>query len=455
MRMTVSIFLAMMLSSFLLIGFIERVTDNQLRTEIDRSLASLHQGITDDLRTNGAAATARDITADMHLPGPYVIMLRTSGGQHLAGNLTAWPSATMASTNASRRFERMTLLRVGDRQPGLFGVRRFRLAGGYRLLVGRSLETEQRLTGTLRTSLFGAVALALALAALTAISVTRGIARRVQAIADVATAVATGDLSRRVDIPAASGAGDAFDSMAGAINAMLARTESLIDEIRTVTDGLAHDLRSPLMRLKARIDRLARAGFGHDDDLIAIGAEADALLVMLENCLEISRVEAGIGRDAFAPFDAAALTRDLVDMYAPLAEENDVRLSVSAPLALPVLAHRNLVGRALANLIDNALRYGTGGADIAIAAYATPDGVAISVADNGPGIAAGNHREAMRRFGRIDTARAGGGVGLGLPLTAAIARLHGGTLTLTDNNPGLCVTITLPGDPPLGATDQA
>jgi signal transduction histidine kinase len=440
-RIAIIVFLAMMVTSIVLIGFIERVTDNQLRTEITASLDRLSRDVANDLRTRGVAATALEINADMHLPGPYVILLEAPDGIRLAGNLANWPTVT---AEAGRRPETVMLDRLGDSNPGEFSIKLYQLDGGYQLLVGRSLETEQRLTDTLRTSLLGAAGLALALAALTAIMVSREIARRVQAIADVATAVATGDLSQRVDVAAAQEPGDAFDAMTRAINAMLARTEMLIDEIRMVTDGLAHDLRSPLTRMKVRIDRLARAGFGHEEELAAITAEADALLVMLENCLEISRVEAGIGRDAFALFDVAALTRDLAEMYAPLAEESDIELSVSASTPLPVMAHRNLISRALANLIDNALRYGSGGGRIAIEAQDSPSGVTINIADKGPGIAVGNHREALRRFGRIDAARAAGGVGLGLPLAAAIARLHGGTLALTDNAPGLRVTITLP-----------
>ncbi len=451
-RIAVSVFLAMMVTSIVLIGFIERVTDTQLRAEITTSIDSLWHEIADDLRARAAPATAREITADLHLPGPYVVLLLAPDGRRLAGNLADWPVSAKA---LEPRPLTLDLQRVGDPRPGQFLVKLHRLDGGYRLLVGRSLETEHRLTDTLRTSLLGAAGLALALAALTAILVTREIARRVQAIADVATAVVRGDLSRRVAVPATESPGDAFDAMAHALNTMLARTEVLIDEIRMVTDGLAHDLRSPLTRLKVRIDRLARAGFGHDEDLAAIGAEADGLLVMLENCLEISRLEAGIGRDGFALFDLAALTHDLADMYAPLVEESSIALSVSASTPLPVMAHRNLIGRALANLIDNALRYGAAGASIAITAHDTPAGVTISVADKGPGIAASDHREALRRFGRIDAARAAGGMGLGLPLAAAIARLHGGSLALTDNNPGLCVTITLPRVTVPGAADQA
>jgi signal transduction histidine kinase len=245
-----------------------------------------------------------------------------------------------------------------------------------------------------------------------------------------------------------AGGGDAFDAMARALNAMLGRIEALIGEIRMVTDGLAHDLRSPLTRLKARIDRLARADGHISEEIAAIGSEADSLLAMLEASLELSRIEAGIGRDAFVRLDVAALVRDLAEMYEPLAEDNGVALRINAAGPLAVSGHRNLLSRALANLIDNALRYGNAGGVIEVTAAATNDGMAISVSDRGPGIASANHGEALRRFGRVDAARRAGGVGLGLSLAAAIARLHGGTLTLIDNRPGLKVVIDLPhGEP--------
>lgn len=434
----------MMVTSALLIGFVGRLTQEQLAAEVQRNLYDIAAGIAADLNTNGVEMTARDIDAELRLPSANAILLVASDGRRLAGNLATWPTNAPDAQPGQRRPAKLMLRRIGDKQDSNFAVLVVDTGGGYQLLVGHNLVADERLTATLRNSLLAALGLALGLAFLTAAILTRSIVRRVQTIAAVATAVAAGDRSRRVAEAAPSSSNDAFDAMARALNTMLARTEALIDEIRMVTDGLAHDLRSPLTRMKARIDRLARSHPEQGDDILAIGDEADALLAMLDSCLEISRVEAGIGREAFTVFDLAATARSMADMYEPLAEDSGVKLSIDAPAALPLFAHRNLLGRALANLIDNALRYGATGGSIEITAAATPDGVAISVGDRGPGIVASNHAEALRRFGRIDAARAAGGVGLGLPLAAAIARLHGGTLALVANNPGLRVVITLP-----------
>ena len=433
------VFAALIVTSALLLLFIGRLTHDQLYADVRTAVSGDAREIADSFRKKGAAVAAREVTDNLRLPGATAVLLVGPDGWPLAGNVAGWPAGLAAASG----FTKTRFRRTGHPADESFGVVTETLGGGYRLLVGRSLETEERLTESLMTSLYAAIGLALLLAALTSVILARIISHRVQNIADVAAAVAAGDLSRRVDEPPSPG-GDAFDSMARALNAMLARIETLLGEIRMVTDGLAHDLRSPLTRLKARIDRLARGDGELAEEVTAIGSEADALLTMLENCLEISRIEAGIGRDAFVLLDVAALARDLAEMYEPLAEENGVRLTAIATTPLPVLAHRNLLSRALANLIDNALRYGASGGIIDVAASATPGGIRLSVSDRGPGIAAGNHGEALRRFGRIDEARSTGGVGLGLSLAAAIARLHGGTLSLTDNQPGLRVVIDLP-----------
>ena len=179
-------------------------------------------------------------------------------------------------------------------------------------------------------------------------------------------------------------------------------------------------------------------------EIAGIGTEADTLLAMLDNSLEISRVEAGIGRDNFVIMDLAALVHDMVEMYEPLAEDNGVRLIALDATPVPVRAHRELLGRALSNLIDNALRYGAAGGSIEVTASPTANGAELIVADRGPGIARTSHDDALRRFGRLDAARSADGAGLGLSLAAAIARLHGGALTLGPNNPGLRVVIDLP-----------
>ena len=438
-RITLLVFVAMVGTSAIILGFIARVTQGQLDADARTLITAEREAIVATFNRNGPAAARDVIIAELLIPGPLAVRLEDAGHHGVAGNLTAWPAGLPRQTE----FQRIGLLRNGQDAAEPFAVTSFTLANGYRLLVGRSLAEEERLTATLTTSLFAAVGLALLLATGISFLVTSAIARRIENIANVAVAVSAGDLARRVEVQA-NGAGDAFDRLGTALNAMLARIETLVDELRSVTDGLAHDLRSPLTRLKARIDRVQRDGDSSGTDIAAIGTEADALLAMLENSLEISRAEAGIGRDRFVAMDLAALARDMVDMYEPLADDNGVRLTAIAADAVPITAHRELLGRALSNLIDNALRYGAAGGVIEVAAEATTAGARLTVADRGPGIAPADRDGALRRFGRLDAARSARGAGLGLALAAAIARLHGGALTLDANRPGLRVTIDLP-----------
>ncbi|GGE05917.1 two-component sensor histidine kinase [Polymorphobacter glacialis] len=421
------------------------MTQNQLDADARSLLVAERETIVEVFNREGVAGAAALIEAELRIPGPLATLItgpsRAPGGQAskpIAGDLPGWP-AGLATDDG---FHRLELLRVGRTTAEPFLVTTKQLSGGYRLLVGRSLEEQQRLTATLTTSLVAAIGIALALALAISFLLTRTIGSRVQEIADVAGAVSGGDLSRRVDLPAL-GRGDAFYSLGIALNAMLARIEALLDELRSITDGLAHDLRSPLTRMKARIDRLAISG-GDDAAIAAIGVEADALLAMLDISLEISRLEAGIGRDGFRRIDLAELINDMAEMYGPLAEDNGVALTARSDGPVEIMANRQLLLRALANLVDNALRHAPGGGEIMLEAAASSDGARLSVADRGPGIADAMRPEALRRFGRLDAARSKSGAGLGLSLAAAIARLHGGTLTLTGNNPGLRVEIAIP-----------
>lgn len=446
-RIALIVFVALVISSAIILGFIARVTRGQLDADARALIVAEREVIVQTFDRDGAKAAAAVIEAELRVPGPLAMLLVDPAGQPAAGNLAAWPSAL----GRDGRFARLDLVRTGRPSPEPFAVTSTHMPGGWHLLVGRSLEEEERLVATLTTSLVAAIGLALALALGISALLARLIARRVQSIADVAARVAAGNLASRVEVPPGQPR-DAFDSLGLALNAMLTRIETLLDELRAVTDGLAHDLRSPLTRMKARIERLARAPEPDLAELGAIGNEADALLAMLDNSLEISRLEAGIGRDAFQLMDLSALVHDMADMYEPLAEESGVGLAVAAAVPVPVEAHRQLLGRAISNLIDNALRYAAAGGHIEISAEATRDGARLVVADHGPGIPLPARSEALRRFGRLDAARSRSGAGLGLSLAAAIARLHGGTLLLSDNNPGLKVTIELPTARLAGAT---
>jgi signal transduction histidine kinase len=437
------IFLAIAGSMAILLAFLARSTQAELDADARVLINVEITGIAQAVARDGFDGGQEIIDSQLRAAGPLVFRLEgpaADGGQRrVAGNVAAWPAAMPADG----KLRRTMVTRNGEAAQGPHAAVATSLNGGYRLLVGRSLAEQDRLTATLNTSLLAALALALVLALGFSALITRITASRVQAIADVTRAVAEGDLSRRIPEPPGEPR-DAFDSLGRVLNAMLNQIEALVDELQTLTDGLAHDLRSPLTRMKARIDRLQRSGDADENELAAIGTEADLLLAMLENSLAISRAEAGIGRDQFSATDLAALARQMVEMYEPLAEDNGIRLTIDAPARLEVMANGALLSRALANLIDNALRYAAHGKTIDVGVAALPGCARLSVADHGPGILPARRKAALRRFGRLDTARSATGAGLGLSLAASIARLHGGTLNLLDNKPGLRIEIDLP-----------
>lgn len=440
-RFAVLVFAVFLGGTAILLGFLARSTEAQFDTDARALINAERVAIVAAFEREGPAAARAVIDAELRIPGPIVLRFEAPDGTSLAGNIARWPTGLAVGN----RLYRVIIPRSGNPEPEAFAVTATGLPGGYRLLVGRSLAEQERLTATLMTSLVAAIGLALVLAVGIAALLSTVVSSRIRGITAVAEAVAEGDLSRRVAVPE-HGARDGFDSLGSVINTMLARIEALVNELRSLTDGLAHDLRSPLTRMKARIDRLQHGDEIADNQLAAIGAEADALLAMLENSLTISRAEAGIGRDAFVPTDLAALAARMVEMYEPLADESGVRLGIAAPVPVSIRANPALLGRALANLIDNALNHGGTGGRIDVGVGRVAGRALVTVADHGRGIPAADRATALRRFGRLDAARSRTGAGLGLSLAASIARLHGGTLRLDDNNPGLRVEISLPAE---------
>jgi signal transduction histidine kinase len=227
---------------------------------------------------------------------------------------------------------------------------------------------------------------------------------------------------------------------------MLDRIEQLVGELRAITDSLAHDLRSPLARLRARAEQASLAGddAAREAALGGLLGEADTMMQMLTTLLEIGR-SAAMGRDRFVTVEPGAILDALAELYAPAIEDAHMTLALDIAAGLPSLAvHRELLSQALANLIDNALRHAASGGELALLVSRGGGAVRFTVADRGPGIAAADREEAVRRFGRLDRARSLPGAGLGLSLVEAVARLHGGRLELDDNAPGLRASVVLP-----------
>ena len=393
-----------------------------------------------------AGATVRSrIAADPG--GESILLLMGPDGRRIAGNLDKWPD----HVSSAESWRLVNLLRAprqnGD--PQVMGIVSTRFPDGTRLLTGHVVESDLRFGGYLEAALLSAVLLAVPLAAGAAWFSASIMQRRLHAVADTASAVETGDMNRRITL---TGSGDMFDALGQGINAMLDRTTGLIEELRLVTDGLAHDLRSPLTRLRTVLDSALKRS---EDEAAATALEraveeSDVLLRMLDTALLISRAEAGIGRESFKPVDTAALLQDFQEMYGALAEERNVTITVDAEPGVFICSNREMLGQALSNLIDNALKYG--GDRIELSAQREAGSLLIKVADNGPGIPEAHRERALSRFARLDISRNIAGAGLGLSLAAAIARLHGGKLVLSDAAPGLLVTLS---SPYLASDDQA
>lgn len=359
-------------------------------------------------------------------------------GNRLAGNLLAWPP-TVPPDGGWRKVE---LYRLDQDHPILIGARGYELAGGVRLLVGRALDGRVEIQDAIGESLLWALAALWAMAVGGGILLSRTILRRVAEVAAINRDVMVGELGRRVPV---RGSGDEFDRLAASMNAMLSRIEELMVGMRTVTDSVGHDIRSPLSRLRNRLER-ARAptatGAEREAALDDAVADVDLTLDLLGRLLDIARAESGLQRGEMAAVDLAAVACDVADLYEPIAEDRGLSIEAAAGSPVPVSGHAELLAQAISNLVDNATKYAR--RRIRIEASADAAGARIIVADDGPGIAPEDRERSTERFVRLDPSRSGKGAGLGLSLVAAVARLHGGSLVLGDAGPGLQAELVLP-----------
>jgi signal transduction histidine kinase len=337
----------------------------------------------------------------------------------------------------------LELYRTDRSGPTEISALALRLPRGEMLLVGRDVAARATFDRTLARALLWALVAIAALALATGWLVSRLVGSRVDEIGGAARDIMAGALDRRV---ALRGTGDEFDRLAGTLNAMLDRIEALVQGLRTVTDSLAHDLRSPLGRLiqhleaateearpEVRQGRIARAL-----------TEAEAVLSTSTALLDLSRVEAGIGRDQFSAVALDGLAADVTELYAAAVEERGARIRCRAEPGAVVQGHEQLLAQALSNLVDNAIKHAPAGTDITVTACVDAGRPTLSVGDRGPGVPEADRERALSPFVRIDPGRGGSGAGLGLALVAAIARMHGCEIALSDNAPGLLATLRFP-----------
>ncbi|MEO6040602.1 MAG: HAMP domain-containing sensor histidine kinase [Croceibacterium sp.] len=440
-RLAVLLFAAIFIPTLAMLAFMQLISARALGDEERALVREMREELLADYDSAGARGLAASIQQRVELDpsSETVLAVVARDGRITAGNMTRLPSPLPRSGWFERR-----LPRAGHDAPELVRFEVTSLPDSSRLVAGHFQSSADALRRANARGLLMAALLAAPLALGLTFMLLRLVERRVSRIAHIAGQVGSGDLSRRV---ASDASGDAFDRLGQALNTMLERIETLVGELRLVTDGLAHDLRSPITRLQAALEQArAASGPGRLAALDAARAEAVGLHALLATALQITRAEAGIGRDRFRPVPVKAVLGDVAEIYGPLAEEQGFTIAVAAPEGLEVLGHRELIGQALGNLVENALHYAAGGSAIRLAGRRAGKTVVLEIADNGVGIPAERRGEALSRFGRLDPARHIAGSGLGLALVTATARLHGGTVALADARPGLLVRITLPAD---------
>jgi signal transduction histidine kinase len=323
------------------------------------------------------------------------------------------------------------------------------------LIVGRDIEDLHRFAGTMGQLGLWSIALLSILGIGAGLAVSRSVLRRIETITDASRTIMSGDLSKRIPL---DGSGDELDRLSESLNAMLARIEELIVALREVSDNIAHDLKTPLNRLRNRAEAALAHPDGaasHRDGLVKTIEEADELIKTFNSLLLIARLEGGAVAESMGPVDPASIVGDVAELYEPVAEEAGLALETSAAKGLDLVVNRELVSQAVANLVDNAIKYSIDdsrprSADaaarpkITLSMARVGDSIEIAVADHGPGVAPQDRERALQRFVRLEKSRSLPGSGLGLSLVAAVARLHGGSIRLEDNAPGLRAVLTLP-----------
>lgn len=437
-RLALLVFLFQILAAAMLLGGMGAYLSWQTGQQATRAADVLREDLLADFGRGGRQALRREVVdRSTRIVTPNaVMMLVDERGTALAGNLAAWPRDVPPDAGTLA----VTLTRAGHNRGEAMRVRVTALPDGGRLLTGMVVEGTQEALRVFGEASAAALLLAITFAGATSLLAARLFASRLGEVVSALNAARDGDFGRRVRD---DGARDAFGALGRVVNATLARLGGLVDELRLATDAMAHDLKSPITRMRAALERAGAGGAEGTEAIERAQAEGDRLLAIVETALSISRAEAGIGRESFVTLDPAAMLEDFAEIFGPVAEDagRSVALDIRGT-PRPLSAHRELLGQALGNLIDNALKYGCG--TITLGLETAPRALILCVADQGPGIADAERADALKRFGRLDAARTRSGAGLGLSLVEAVARLHGGTIDLGDNAPGLAVRIVIP-----------
>ncbi|WP_338033987.1 sensor histidine kinase [Lichenicola cladoniae] len=446
LRLALVYALLFILSAIIFMCFIWWATVGLLEREAEAAIEADARALSERFAEDGLLGLGNTIQERLaqNVDDDAIYLMVDSAGVRVAGNLRDWPHV-VARTDI---WYQLSISRAGLR--GRAELRAFTLPGGFRLLVGRDVRARTILKRLLTDTLLWAVLMVGVLGVSGAFVVRSLFRRMVHNVARTTAAIAAGDLTQRVPL---SGSGDEFDRVAETVNEMLDRIARLMDGVKQVSNSIAHDLRTPITRARARLEDAALHATGDEEMRAAIEravADLDGVTAVFEALLRIAEIEAGARRSAFAPLELSALLDDLADLYGALAEEQELTLERLPSPSITLQGDRRLIQQAVANLLDNAIKFSRPGGVVQLAAIPDAGLVRITVRDQGIGMQAPDLARASERFYRAETSRNMPGSGLGLSLVVAVAHLHGGRFELgppagrDGTTTGLEATLILP-----------
>lgn len=440
-RLTLLFTVVFGLVTVVLFGFLYHLTIGSISRETDGIIIEQILGLKDvysRLGTRGLIDVIDERTQDP-TERDAIYLLTDAQGTPLGGNLSKWP------TNHLRPAKWLEFsidaTEYGKTTSHQARARSLALNDGLYLLVGQDIDAQHDFRNRMTLALGWGLALMLGLGLIGGVAVSRNFLGGIERIVQVSQRISDGDLSRRI---AVSGSGDELDRLATHLNGMLERLENLMHGMRAVSDGLAHNLRSPVTHLRNQIEWALSAARDTDDYRASLEqalAEADRLNTLFESLLDIARAESGAINLPFEDLNLDTLLREIIELYEPLAETRQQRITFHGNAAVNIRGNRQLLAHCFANLIDNAIKYSppAGQIDIRLHIDGRP---CVQINDSGPGIPAAERELALQRFARLPGSESVPGSGLGLSLVAAVAKLHRARLELRDNAPGLRVTLT-------------
>jgi len=427
----ISVFGVLLFVYWMSADFVERQTQATLDAEISGLAEQYAQRGLSGLIQIVAARSAGDRGDGM------LYLVTDREGRPLAGNITGWPEGTPVSPGPVAFTVEIRAKGKPEARPARGAL--IVIPDGYRLLVARDISDADLFRERIKMTLVWSGLVALGAGLIGGAVMSRNLLRRVEQVNRTAERVIAGNLSDRIPL---MGSSDEFDQLAANLNGMLDQIEQLMTAMREVTDNVAHDLRTPLARLRARLE-LSLIGSpdaaAQSDAVRAAIDEADRLLATFNALLNIAEAESGAGRERAESLDLAATARTAAELYEPVAEENGCTLRLDIEPGMMIRGDRHLLSQAVANLLDNALKYG--GGEVTLSAHQRDGRAVLEVSDRGPGIPESERANVFERFVRLEPSRSTPGNGLGLSLVRAVARLHNGTVALVDNHPGLKVRL--------------